>query len=61
MEIDETIHTDRGLIFEKKRQEALKRKFGCKFVRINTSIEGYDQTIKPVEYKDLSVNLKAVN
>ena len=46
VEIDETIHTDRGLIFEKKRQEALKRKFGCKFVRINTSIEGYDADYK---------------
>ena len=46
VEIDETIHTDRGLIFEEKRQEALERKFGCKFVRINTSKEGYDADYK---------------
>ena len=30
-------HTDRDLIFEEKRQEALEKKFGCKFIRINTS------------------------
>ena len=32
------------IIFEKKRQEALEKKIGCKFIRINTSAEerGYD-------------------
>ena len=30
-------HTDRDLIFKEKRQEALEKKFGCKFIRINTS------------------------
>ena len=42
LEIDEKGHTYRDLIFEVKRQEALEKKFGCKFIRINTSKEGYD-------------------
>ena len=42
VEIDEKGHTDRDLIFEEKRQEALEKKLGCKFIRINTSKEGYD-------------------
>ena len=43
VEIDEKGHTDRDLIFEEKRQKALK-KLGCKFIRINTSNakNGYD-------------------
>ena len=41
-EIDENVHTDRDLILEKKRQEVLEKKLGCKFIRINTSKEGYD-------------------
>ena len=42
-EIDEKGHTDRDLIFEEKRQKALK-KLGCKFIRINMSNvkNGYD-------------------
>ena len=35
IKIDEKGHTD--LTFEKKRQEALEKKLGCKFIRINTS------------------------
>ena len=35
-------HVGRDLIFEEKRQEALKKKLGCKFIRINTSKESYD-------------------
>ena len=42
IEIDEEGHTDRDLIFEEKRQKALEKKPGCKFIRINTSKEGYD-------------------
>ena len=44
VEIDEKGHIDRDLIFEKKRQEALEKKLGCKFMRINTSNakNGYD-------------------
>ena len=30
------------LIFEEKRQKALEKKLGYKFIRINTSKEGYD-------------------
>ena len=44
VENDEKGHTDRGFIFEKKRQKAPEKKFGCKFIRINTSNakNGYD-------------------
>ena len=37
VETDEKGHTDRYLIFDKKRQEALEKKVGCKFIRIITS------------------------
>ena len=42
VKIDEKGHTDSDLIFEEKRQEALEKELGCKFIRINTSKEGYD-------------------
>ena len=44
VEIDEQNHEGRELIFEKKRQEALEKQLGCKFIRINTSDarRGYD-------------------
>ena len=44
VEIDEKGHTDRDIIFEEKRQKALEKKFGFKFIRINTSNakKGYD-------------------
>ena len=44
LEIDEQNHEGREFIFEKKRQEALEKKLGCKFIRINTSDakRGYD-------------------
>ena len=42
IEIDEKGHTDRDIIFEKKREEALKKILNCKFIRINTSRENYD-------------------
>ena len=43
-EIDERNHENRELIFERKEQEALEKKLGCKFIRINTSNakKGYD-------------------
>ena len=37
VEIDEKGHTDRDIIFEEKRQAALGKKLGCKFIRINIS------------------------
>ena len=42
VEIDEKCHTDRDLILEMKRQKALEKQLGCKFIRINTSKEGCD-------------------
>ena len=44
VEIDEKGHTDRDFIFEEKRQKALEKKLGCKFIRINASNakNGYD-------------------
>ena len=37
VEIDVQNYRGRDLIFEKKRQEALEKKLGCIFIRINTS------------------------
>ena len=37
VEIDEQNHERRDLIFEKKQQEALEKKLGCIFIKINTS------------------------
>ena len=37
VEIDGKGNTDRDLFFEEKRQEALEKKLGYKFIRINTS------------------------
>ena len=42
VEVDGKEYTDRDLIYEKKRQEALEKKRDCKFIRINTSKENYD-------------------
>ena len=44
VEIDEQNHEGRELILEKKRQEALEKELGCKFIRTNTSDakRGYD-------------------
>ena len=48
VEIDEKGHTDRDFIFEEKRQKALEKKLGCKFIRINASNaeNGYDLDYK---------------
>ena len=40
--IDEKGHTDRDPVFEKKRQVALAKKLGCKFIRFNTNKENYN-------------------
>ena len=37
VEIDEKRHTDRDIIFEKKKTKSITKKLGCKFIRINTS------------------------
>ena len=56
VEINEKGHTDRDIIFEEKRQKALEKELGCKFIRINTSNakNGYDLVI----YKHLLVSSK---
>ena len=59
IEIDEKGHTDRDLIFEEKRQKALEKNLNCKFIRINTSKENQMQTMRLVEYRHLSLSLKA--
>ena len=43
-EIDEQNHESRELLFKEKRQKALKKELGCKFIRNNTSDakRGYD-------------------
>ena len=43
-------------LFLKKRQEALEKKLGCKFIRNNA--RAIIQTMKLVKYKYLSVTLK---
>ena len=45
VEIDEQDYEGREITFEKKRQEALEKKLGYKFIRINTSDaeRGYDR------------------
>ena len=42
VETDEKGHTDRDLIFEQERQEALGKKLNCTFIKINTSRENFD-------------------
>ena len=61
VEIDEKRHIDRDLIFEAKTQEALEKKLGCKFIRINISKKASMQTMKLREYKHLPVNLRTDN
>ena len=48
------------LFLRKKKQEALEKKLGSKFIRINTSKENYDAD-QLAEYKHLSVNLRTDN
>ena len=58
VEFDEKGHTNRDLFLSKKGKK-YQKKLGCKFIRINTSKKAMMQTLKLVEYKHLSVNLKA--
>ena len=41
-EIDKKFILTQILFWGEKRQEALEKKLACKFIRINTSKEGYD-------------------
>ena len=62
-------HVERDLIFEEKRQKALEKKLGCKFIRINTSkrydedyeigrIQTFISKFKDRQLKKLNKNLK---
>ena len=44
VEVDEKVHSVRDSVFEEKRQEALEKRLGSKFIRINISNTktGYD-------------------
>ena len=60
MEIDEQNHEDRELISEKRRQEVLEKKLGCKFIRINTSDaeRGYDTDYEVSKVQIFITNFK---
>ena len=61
VEIDEKGHTDRNLIFEEKWQEALKKNLVVDLLELIRVKKAMMQTMKLVEYKHLSVNLKTDN
>ena len=42
VEVDEKGHTDRSLIFQRKKRKSTRKKIDCEFIRINTSRESYD-------------------
>ena len=58
MDVNKKGLTDRDLIFEKKRQEVLEKKLGRKFIRINTSKEGYNAAYEASRIKTFISNLK---
>ena len=60
IEIDEKGHTDRDLIFEQKRQEALKKNLIVHLLELILVKKILMQIMKLVEYKRLLVNLKAI-
>ena len=53
------VYTERDLIFGKKRQEALEKKLGCKFIRINTSKEGYNADYEAGRVQTFISNFKS--
>ena len=58
VEIDEKGHTDRELIFDEKRQKALEKNLPVNLLELILVEKIMMQTMKLVEYKCLSVNLK---
>ena len=58
MDVDEKGLTDRDLIFEKRRQEVLEKKLGRKFIRINTSKEGYNEGYEASRMQTFISNLR---
>ena len=63
VEIDEQNHEGRKLIFEKKRQEALKKNLVVNLLELIQVMQKrvMIQIIKLIEYKNLSINLKKKN
>ena len=59
MKVDEKGHINRDLTFERKRQEALEKKLGCKFIRINTSKEGYNADYEAGRVQTFISNFKS--
>ena len=57
VEIDEKGHTDRYLIFEEKRQEALEKKLNCTLLELILVEKILMQAMKLVKYKRLLVIL----
>ena len=57
----EKCHTDRDLIFEEKRQKALEKNLVVNLLELIRIKSTMMQTMKQVEYKLLSVNLKINN
>ena len=60
VEVDEKRHADRDLIFEKKRQEALKKNWFVNLLEL-ILIKKIMCFMKLVEYKHLLVSLKIKN
>ena len=58
VEIDEKGHTDRELIFDEKRQKALEKNLTVNLLELILVEKIMMQTMKLVEYRCLSVNLK---
>ena len=58
VEIDEKSHTNRGLIFEEKRQKALEKNLTVNLLELILVGKIMLQSIKLVEYRRLSVSLK---
>ena len=72
VEIDEKGHTERDFIFEEKRQKALEKILGCKFIRINKSnvkngcdldykignIEAFTDELKNKKIKELEKEIR---
>ena len=61
VEINEKAHTDRDLILEEKRQEALEKELIVSLLELIQVKKVMMQIMKSVEYRHLLVNLKTDN
>ena len=53
VEVDEEGHKDRNIDHEIKRQEAIKEKLGCEFIRINPDEKTFNRYIKKLTKNSL--------